>query len=94
MDVDLIRVQLLPGDILVMMTDGIYDAPGYAMNKDLWMKRMIQEVSVDSPQEMADCLLEKIVRHLKGEISDDMTVIVAKIDKYSAGMGSIALAGH
>jgi len=82
MDVDLVSMQLLPGDILVMMTDGIYDAPGYAANKDLWMKRIIQEIYVESPQEMADCLLEKIVRYLQGEISDDMTVIVAKIDKY------------
>jgi stage II sporulation protein E len=81
-DVELIRVQLLPGDILIMMTDGIYDAPGYAINKELWMKRMIQEIIVESPQEMADCLLERIVRHLDGEIVDDMTVIVAKIERY------------
>jgi stage II sporulation protein E len=65
-----------------MMTDGIYDAPGYATNKELWMKRMIQEIAVESPQEMADCLLERIVRHLEGEIVDDMTVIVAKIERY------------
>lgn len=81
-EVDLLRIQLLPGDILIMMTDGIYDAPGYAMNKDLWMKRMIQEIGVESPQVMADCLLERIVRHLDGEIVDDMTVIVAIIAKY------------
>ncbi|MEX2459903.1 MAG: stage II sporulation protein E [Paenibacillaceae bacterium] len=81
-EVDLLRVQLLPGDILIMMTDGLYDAPGYAMNKDLWMKRMIQEISVEGPQEMADCLLERIVRHLEGEIVDDMTVIVARIERY------------
>jgi stage II sporulation protein E len=81
-EVDLLQVQLLPGDILIMMTDGIYDAPGYAMNKELWMKRMIQEIQVESPQEMADCLLERIVRHLDGEIIDDMTVIVARIERY------------
>jgi stage II sporulation protein E len=81
-EVDLLRVQLQPADILIMMTDGIYDAPGYAMNKELWMKRMIQEMQVESPQEMADCLLERIVRHLDGEIFDDMTVIVARIERY------------
>jgi stage II sporulation protein E len=82
MDVDLLRVQLQSGDILIMMTDGIYDAPGYAINKELWMKRMIQEIHVESPQEMADCLLERIVRHLQGEILDDMTVIVAFIEQH------------
>ena len=42
-DVDLYRA-IQPGDILVMMTDGIYDAPGHAVNKEMWMKRMIQEI--------------------------------------------------
>lgn len=81
-DVDLVSVQLQPGDILVMMTDGIYDAPGYAVNKELWMKRTIQEIDAEGPQEFADCLLERVVRYHHGEIQDDMTVIVARIDRY------------
>ncbi|WP_438448991.1 stage II sporulation protein E [Gorillibacterium sp. sgz5001074] len=81
-DVDLVSVQLLPGDVLIMMTDGIFDSPGYAVNKELWMKRVIGEIDTDSPQEFADCLLERIVRQQHGEISDDMTVIVAKVERY------------
>lgn len=81
-DVDLVSVQLKPGDILIMMTDGIYDAPGYAVNKELWMKRALHEISAEQPQEFADCLLERIVRHQQGEIQDDMTVLVAKIERY------------
>ncbi|WNQ11687.1 stage II sporulation protein E [Paenibacillus aurantius] len=81
-EVDLVSVQLQPGDILIMMTDGIYDAPGYAVNKELWMKRAIQEIGADDPQEIADCLLERIVRHQHGEITDDMTVLVARIERY------------
>ncbi|WP_189000075.1 stage II sporulation protein E [Paenibacillus nasutitermitis] len=81
-DVDLIRVQLMAGDTLIMMTDGIYDAPGHAVNKELWMKRVIQEIAADNPQEIADALLETVVRYHKGEILDDMTVVVAKVDKH------------
>lgn len=81
-DVDLIRVQLQPGDTLIMMTDGIYDAPGHAANKEMWMKRVIQEISADNPQEIADALLETVVRYHKGDIIDDMTVVVAKVDKH------------
>lgn len=81
-DVDLISVRLEPGDVLIMMTDGIYDAPGYAVNKELWMKRVIGEIHSESPQDFADCLLERIVRQQHGEISDDMTVIVAKVERY------------
>lgn len=81
-DVDLIRVQLLPGDTLIMMTDGIYDAPGHAVNKEMWMKRVIQEIEEDQPQEIAEQLLETIVRYHDGEIIDDMTVVVARIEKH------------
>ncbi len=81
-EVDLVSVQLLPGDTLIMMTDGIFDAPGYAVNKELWLKRVIQEIRADDPQEFADCLLERVVRHQEGDIHDDMTVIVAKVNRY------------
>ncbi|MFC3342324.1 stage II sporulation protein E [Paenibacillus abyssi] len=81
-DVDLIRIQLLPGDTLIMMTDGIYDAPGHAVNKEMWMKRVIQEIHESDPQEIAERLLETVVRHHQGDINDDMTVVVAKVDKH------------
>jgi stage II sporulation protein E len=81
-DVDLVSLQLQPGDLLIMMTDGIYDAPGHAVNKELWMKRIIQEIDAETPQDFADVLLERIVRQHHGEIVDDMTVVVARVDKY------------
>ncbi|WP_372814580.1 stage II sporulation protein E [Paenibacillus sp.] len=81
-DVDLVSVPLKHGDILIMMTDGIYDAPGHAVNKELWMKRMITEIDADHPQEFADILLERVVRYHHGEIYDDMTVVVARVDKF------------
>ncbi|GKU77080.1 stage II sporulation protein E [Paenibacillus sp. L3-i20] len=81
-DVDFISMQMQPGDTLVMMSDGIYDAPGHAVNKELWMKRIISELGTDDPQEMADALLETVVRYHEGDIVDDMTVLVARIDKH------------
>ncbi len=81
-DVDTISMQLQPGDALIMMSDGIYDAPGHAVNKEMWMKRMITELKTSDPQEMADALLETVVRHHEGDIADDMTVLVARVDKH------------
>jgi stage II sporulation protein E len=81
-DVDFVSMQMQPGDTLVMMSDGIYDAPGHAINKEMWMKRIIGELGSDDPQEMADALLETVVRYHEGEIVDDMTVLVARIDKH------------
>lgn len=81
-EVDLIQLQLKPGDTLIMITDGIYDAPGPAVNKELWLKRLIMEIDTTDPQEFADLLLDKVVRYDQGEIKDDMTVVVATIHKY------------
>ncbi|MCZ8517582.1 stage II sporulation protein E [Paenibacillus filicis] len=81
-DVDLVSVPLQHGDILIMMTDGIYDAPGHTVNKELWIKRMITEIETEAPQEFADILLERAVRYHHGEIYDDMTVVVAKVEKF------------
>lgn len=82
MDIDLVSLPLKQGDILIMVTDGIYDAPGHAVNKEIWMKRMISEIEANSPQDFADILLERVVRYHHGEIYDDMTVVVARIDKF------------
>jgi stage II sporulation protein E len=92
-DVDLISLPLLPGDILVMMTDGIYDAPGHAVNKELWMKRVLSEIETESPQDFADILLERIVRYHYGEIHDDMTVVVARVEKYKPEWATFSWAG-
>ncbi|WP_376739115.1 stage II sporulation protein E [Paenibacillus sp. 598K] len=81
-EVDLIRIQLQPGDTLIMMTDGIFDAPGHAVNKEMWMKRVIQEIQVEEPQQIADSLLETVVRYHEGDIIDDMTVVVARVAKH------------
>lgn len=81
-EVDLISVQLEPGDTLIMMTDGLFDAPGHAVNKEMWMRRIIQEMQVDAPQDIADCLLETAVRYHHGDIHDDMTVVVAKVEQF------------
>ncbi len=93
-DVDLVRVQMQPGDTLIMMTDGIYDAPGHAVNKELWMKRIIQEIKAENPQEIADCLLETVFRFHHGEIEDDMTVVVAKLSKFKPEWATVHWPSH
>jgi len=80
-DVDLVSMELKDGDLLIMMTDGVYDAPGHAVNKELWMKRVIGEIESDSPQDFADCLLERVQRASRGPVGDDMTVVVARVEK-------------
>lgn len=81
-DVDFVKMPLMAGDLLIMMSDGIYDAPGYAVNKELWMKRVISDLKTNDPQQIADALLETVIRFHEGEIIDDMTVLVTRLDRY------------
>lgn len=78
-DIELVDTPLASGDIVIMMTDGVFDAPGPTINKEQWMKRIIQEVGTGDPQEMADILLEMVIRHCEGQIDDDMTIVVTRV---------------
>lgn len=81
-EIDLLRVPLQPGDTLIMMTDGILDAPGHALNKEQWMKRVLTELKSDDPQDIADELLDTALRQYPGGVKDDMTVVVTRITKH------------
>ncbi len=81
-DIDSNEFKLQAEDLLIMVTDGIYDSPKHITNKEIWIKRVIQEIETNSPQELADLILEKTIRDKKGVIGDDMTVIVSRIEKY------------
>jgi stage II sporulation protein E len=80
-DVDVVDEQLKAGDLLIMMSDGIYEAPRHVENIDAWIKRKIREIDTDDPQEIADLLMEEVIRSGNNGIEDDMTVAVTKIEK-------------
>lgn len=89
-EVDMVGEQLKSGDILIMISDGIYDGPKHIENTDMWINRKLKEMRTDEPQEIADLLLEEVIRS-SGDIGDDMTVLVAKVDKYIPDWTAIPL---
>ncbi|TFE24116.1 stage II sporulation protein E [Cohnella luojiensis] len=92
-EIDLLRVQLQAGDTLIMMTDGILDSPGHAINKELWMKRVLQELDADDPQDIADALLDTALRQYPGGVKDDMTVIVTRLTRHQPEWASFRWPG-
>ncbi|WP_163539351.1 stage II sporulation protein E [Gracilibacillus sp. YIM 98692] len=80
-DVEVVNAQLKADDYLIMMSDGIFDGPREIENVDLWIKRKLRDMETRNPQEMADLLLEEVIRTQAGEIVDDMTVLVAQLQK-------------
>lgn len=80
-DVEVVSEQLKAGDLLIMMSDGIFEGPKHIENVDMWLKRKIRDMETEDPQAVADLLLEEVVRTRSGAIEDDMTVVVAKIQR-------------
>ncbi|MFC0525639.1 stage II sporulation protein E [Pontibacillus salicampi] len=80
-EVDVVSEELKAGDLLIMMSDGIFEGPKHVENVDLWLKRKIRDMETDDPQDIADLLLEEVVRTRSGAIEDDMTVLVTKIKR-------------
>lgn len=90
-EVDIVSEQLTSEDILIMISDGIFDGPKHVENTELWMKRKVKEMKTENPQEIADLLLEEVIRTKSGEIDDDMTVLVTKIMKNQPKWSSIPI---
>lgn len=80
-EVDVVSEQLKAGDLLIMMSDGIFEGPKHVENHELWMKRKIKEIQTEDPQQVADLIMEEVIRTRAGHIEDDMTIVVAKIKR-------------
>ncbi|HEY4554031.1 MAG TPA: stage II sporulation protein E [Bacillaceae bacterium] len=78
-DVDVVSEQLRAGDLVIMMSDGVFEGPLHVENYELWMKRKLREIETDEPQEIADLVMEEVIRTRSGVIADDMTIAVARI---------------
>lgn len=88
-DLETVSETLKSGDMLIMMSDGIFDGPKNVTNNEIWLKRKIHNMKTEEPQAIADLLLEEVVRGDLGVIRDDLTVIVAKIEKYKPKWATI-----
>ncbi|ASS73802.1 stage II sporulation protein E [Tumebacillus algifaecis] len=92
-DIQTVEEELKEGDFLILMSDGIFDAPKHTDDKEGWLKKRIEEFESNDPQEIADMLVELAVRINHGKIIDDMTVLVAKVEKYKPEWATIRLPG-
>lgn len=69
------------GDILVMCSDGIIESNTEYINKELWLRYLLEDIETDDAQKIANLILEEAIDNDYGRHKDDMTVVVAKIDK-------------
>lgn len=77
-DLDKTSRQLLDGDMLIMVTDGVLDVlPSEHCEK--LMKDIILEHATNHPRELAEYILNRVRQYKNGRSCDDMTVLVVGI---------------
>lgn len=69
------------GDIIVMCSDGIIDSNTEYINKELWVKYLLEDIKADDAKQIANIILSEAIDNEFGMKKDDMTVIVAKVNK-------------
>lgn len=78
-DLTVYDLDIKKGDIIVMCTDGIIESNAEYLNKELWIKYLLEDIETDDAQKIADIILAEAIDNDYGKQKDDMTVIVAKI---------------
>ena len=82
-NIDLIEYvyDLKDEDIIVMCSDGVIDSNKDLVNKELWLKYLLEELETDDAQRIADIVLNEARDNDLGKEKDDMTVICCRVDK-------------
>ncbi|HMM22190.1 MAG TPA: stage II sporulation protein E [Selenomonadales bacterium] len=78
-EIEPVKWVLAPGDILVLVSDGIAEAPSRGAEKEVWVANFLRRLPSEDPQEIADKLLQQAREMGGADLRDDMTVLVAKI---------------
>ncbi|MDB5085150.1 MAG: spoIIE, partial [Bacilli bacterium] len=92
-DIQTLEIELQAGDLLVLLSDGILEAPRHVEDREQWLRHQIEQFQSQDPQQVADLLMELAVRVNGGRISDDMTVVVARVDQHHPEWASIKIPG-
>ncbi|ACV57258.1 stage II sporulation protein E [Alicyclobacillus acidocaldarius] len=90
-EVQTIEVQLLPGDVLILVSDGIYDAAPEGAETDDWVQAALAQIRSTDPQTIVDELVEMAVEASHGKVRDDMTAVAAVIERYQEQWAAIRL---
>lgn len=77
-DYDAVTKKLYPGDIVILLTDGVLDCL-QVEDKEAYLEQFIMELKSSNPQEIANSILEHSLKSTNYVPKDDMTIITAGI---------------
>jgi hypothetical protein len=77
-EAEVLRRQVLPGDILIMTSDGVTEVDREAFLPDNWLYDFLKDLPLEDAQAVADLVLKHALRAVGLQNRDDMTVLVAR----------------
>ena len=80
-DLEVYDCDLQDDDIIVMCSDGIVESNTEYINKEVWVKYLLEDMQTDDAQKISDIILSEAIDNDYGKQKDDMTVIVVKINR-------------
>lgn len=66
-------------DIIVMISDGVYDSKEYSINSDEWILNFLTNLNTSNVNEIANLLFEETRNNYNNKLKDDITIIVSKV---------------
>ena len=81
LDIPTERRAMLPGDMLVMVTDGVLDPGKLIDGRGLWLRDFLARTSEQDPHRLSEMIITKALALARGDPRDDMTVICARADR-------------
>lgn len=78
-DREVFNKKLEKGDVIIMMTDGVIDSRGGAIRSEDWLKEAVSKRKNNNPKHIAEDILIRAGKNYKGNVKDDMTVMVAVV---------------
>lgn len=73
------RQILVPNNIIIMMSDGVWEAIQNAGGPDGWLEDLLNKIDLSDPQQIASYILFLAQKACNNKINDDMCVQVARI---------------
>jgi stage II sporulation protein E len=77
--------QLYPGDMVIMMTDGVLDTVDKSTDREEWISRVFRREETDDPAELLTITLDRIRSVAGEELADDISIIVLRMASREKG---------
>ncbi len=81
-EVDKTPFRFSDGDLLVMVSDGVLNSVEPSAGREDWVASALSRLSTDEPAELARSILDRARQHAGGKVSDDMTVLVGRVQRH------------